>query len=317
MEEFSLVKNLMITRFGLFTDDGGQKADFRAIESYGIFSVNHDFSPCNDKAALNDVQGSLVSKEVMLSRNRARDRRHLEAEQVQDLEALRKERLAADETDTCPPCGRDISPNNRVFHRVTQQWLCHVCHKRAKLNNDVVVSLQSRKPFKNSAENEQEDFGVDWCPQNMWDYGVLTRYWSEEIGLWICSSHGKVAVENLLEDRPFRDKCGGCGLTGDNIQYLINWEPNSHRWLCRTCKAGRPKKPDVCQTSWCNRKALRWREDNHTWVCPGCLDPTLSEINEKRSLRVKCEDCGKSNTSVKLRWHEPIQQWLCKDCFDP
>jgi hypothetical protein len=32
---------------------------------------------------------------------------------------------------------------------------------------------------------------------------------------------------------------------------------------------------------------------------------------------VKCEDCGKSNTSVKLRWHEPIQQWLCKDCFDP
>jgi hypothetical protein len=148
----------------------------------------------------------------------------------------------------------------------------------------------------------------------MWDYGVLTRYWSEEIGLWVCSSHGKVAVENLLEDRPFRDKCGGCGLTGDNIQYLINWEPNSHRWLCRTCKAGRPKKPDVCQTSWCNRKALRWREDNHTWVCPGCLDPTLSEINEKR---VKCEDCGKSNTSVKLRWHEPIQQWLCKDCFDP
>jgi hypothetical protein len=56
MEEFSLVENLMITRFGLFTDDGGQKADFRAMESYGIFSVNHDFSPCNDKAALNDEQ---------------------------------------------------------------------------------------------------------------------------------------------------------------------------------------------------------------------------------------------------------------------
>jgi hypothetical protein len=174
MEEFSLVENLMITRFGLFTDDGGQKADFRAMESFGIFSVNHDFSPCNDKAALNDVQGSLVSKEVMLSRDRARSRRHLEAEDAQTLEDLRTERLAAQETDTCPPCRREIGPNNRVFHRERQQWLCHVCHKRAKLNNDVVVPLQSSKPFKNSAENEQEDCGVNWCPKDM---GVLTRKW--------------------------------------------------------------------------------------------------------------------------------------------
>jgi hypothetical protein len=121
MEEFSLVENLMITRFGLFTDDGGQKGDFRAMESFGIFSVNHDFSPCNDKAALNDIQGSLVSKEVMLSRDLARSRKHLEAEEAQDLEALHKERLAAQMTDTCPPCGRGIGPNARVSHRATQQ----------------------------------------------------------------------------------------------------------------------------------------------------------------------------------------------------
>jgi hypothetical protein len=174
MEEFSLVENLMITRFGLFTADGGQKGDFRAMESFGIFSVNHDFSPCNDKTALNDVLGSLIGKEVMLSRNRTKSRKHLEAEEAQDLEALHKERLAAPMTDTCPPCGRGIGPNNRVFHRVTQQWLCHICHECAKLNNDVVVLLQSSKPFKNSAENEQEDCGVNWCPKDM---GVLTRKW--------------------------------------------------------------------------------------------------------------------------------------------
>jgi hypothetical protein len=130
----------------------------------------------------------------------------------------------------------------------------------------------------------------------------------EELGLYVFSTHGKVAVEDLLEDRPVRDKCRGCGLIADNIHYLNNWEPKSHRWLCRTCKAGRPKKPDVCQTSWGNRKALRWR----AWVSPMCLDPTLSEINEKRSLRVECEDFGKSNTSVRLQWHEPSQTWLFK-----
>jgi hypothetical protein len=55
MEEFSLVESVMITRFGLSNDDGGRKADFRAMESYGIFSVNHDCFPCNDRPALNDV----------------------------------------------------------------------------------------------------------------------------------------------------------------------------------------------------------------------------------------------------------------------
>jgi hypothetical protein len=148
----------------------------------------------------------------------------------------------------------------------------------------------------------------------MWDYEVLTRYWSEEIGLWICSSHGKVAVKDLLEDRPLRDKCGDCDLIANNIQYLVTWEPNSHRWLCRTCKLGRPKKPDVCETSWRTRKPLGWRKDSNTWACNGCLALTLSEISEKRSLRVKCEDCGKSNTTTQLRWHKPSQQWLCKSC---
>jgi hypothetical protein len=39
----------------------------------------------------------------------------------------------------------------------------------------------------------------------------------EELGLYVFSTHMKMTVESMLGERPFRDECGGCGLTTDNI----------------------------------------------------------------------------------------------------
>jgi hypothetical protein len=41
MEEFTIIESLMITRFGLFSDDRGMKVDFCTMKTYGIFAVNH------------------------------------------------------------------------------------------------------------------------------------------------------------------------------------------------------------------------------------------------------------------------------------
>jgi hypothetical protein len=59
MEEFTIIESLMISRFGLSSDDRGMNVEFRTMETYGIFAVNHGFFPRNDKVAINDVQGSL------------------------------------------------------------------------------------------------------------------------------------------------------------------------------------------------------------------------------------------------------------------
>jgi hypothetical protein len=53
----------MITRFGLLNDENASKRAFRTMKTYGIFTANHEFFPCNDKVAINDVQGSLISIE--------------------------------------------------------------------------------------------------------------------------------------------------------------------------------------------------------------------------------------------------------------
>jgi hypothetical protein len=55
----------MITRFGLLNDDYGMKGAFHVMKTYGIFVVNHEFFPCNDKTAINDVQGTVLDLDVV------------------------------------------------------------------------------------------------------------------------------------------------------------------------------------------------------------------------------------------------------------
>jgi hypothetical protein len=67
MEEFTIIESLMITRSGLLNDDNASKRAFRTMKTYGIFAVNHEFFPCNDDTAINDVQGSLISMDNLPS----------------------------------------------------------------------------------------------------------------------------------------------------------------------------------------------------------------------------------------------------------
>jgi hypothetical protein len=141
--------------------------------------------------------------------------------------------------------------------------------------------------------------------------GRLDRTWNEQLQAFVCPGHvNSQDVNAVLEKRPTRDKCGGCGYIPPNMHSHPHWDAKTHRWVCRGCRQGRPTKPAVCETSWCSRAAQVWRDDNKTWVCTSCKYPSLSAINETRSLRVKCEDCGKKNTvSRKLFWMEA--------CFQP
>lgn len=191
------------------------------------------------------------------------------------------------------------------------------CLKHAKANDDVVVPVVSQKPKRSNASDKsdvQQDFRVNWCAQDMWSKGKLERMWVEELKTSICPTHlNYMTVEDLKDVRPLRDKCGGCDTTGPKIHIILRWEPRARRWLCRTCFAGRPAKPEICQTSWCSREAQVWREDNKTWTCTSCKYSNLSAINENRSLHVKTEDCGtKDRGKFKLFRQEERHQWLCK-----
>jgi hypothetical protein len=117
MELFSIVESLAITRFGLFSDDNASKRAFRAMNTYGIFTVNHEFFPCNDKAALNDVQGTVVDLPVVQAQLRAKGyRRYLGVERPEEVEGLRLAKLTANnEARSCPACTHDFFPcNDRV-----------------------------------------------------------------------------------------------------------------------------------------------------------------------------------------------------------
>jgi hypothetical protein len=139
----------------------------------------------------------------------------------------------------------------------------------------------------------------------------MDRKWIEELEAFVCASHVNLDLSDLLETRPLRDKCGSCGFTSSNVQLNTFWDPKTQRWLCRTCRDGRPRRPTVCQTFWCSRPAQIWRADNKTWMCSSCKHPSLSTINKKRLLQVKCEDCGKKNTaSVKLMQHDETSKGL-------
>jgi hypothetical protein len=62
----------------------------------GIFTVNHHFFPCNDKIAINDVQGSLVSLQVTRAAERERQNvRNNGSARSEELEVLRLARLNA------------------------------------------------------------------------------------------------------------------------------------------------------------------------------------------------------------------------------
>jgi hypothetical protein len=208
-------------------------------------------------------------------------------------------------THVQPAILRWVYTKQGPFIQPTNQYLCIRCHKRAKTNNDVVVPIVSKKPHRSrDAEDPevQKLCGVNWCPKEIWVKDKkMDRKWIEELEAFVCTSHVNLDLSDLLETRPVRDKCGGCGYTSSNVQLNTFWDPKTQGWLCRTCKDGRPTKPAVCQTSWCSRPVKTWRQDNNTWVRTSCKPMALSVINEQRSLRVKCEDCRKKNTaSVEL-----------------
>ena len=255
-------------------------ASLRATVPYGISPVNRDFTSCNDRVDINSVRGSLLRPELIAARNR--DRTYLintGAQRSEDLEALRLEKKAADangESFSCPACNNPINiyENDRGFHRPTQQWLCARCLKSAKVNDDVVVQIIDQKPKRSHDPDKsevQQDCGVNWCAQDMWSQGKLERMWVKKLATFVCPTHlNWMTVENLKEIRPLRNRCGGCGITGPKIHIAIKWEPQTHRWLCRTCMDGRPPKPSVCRTSWCQEQPAIWREDNQTWIYDSC-----------------------------------------------
>jgi hypothetical protein len=81
------------------------------MDTYGILAVNHEFFACNDKTALNDVQGTVLDLDVFQARGREKSyKRHAGLERPEEVEVLRLAKLTANNA-----VNQDFFPCN---HRV-------------------------------------------------------------------------------------------------------------------------------------------------------------------------------------------------------
>lgn len=152
--------------------ESGLKAKIRALSSYGIFEVNHDFIACNDALALNSVQDSIASLEHR--RNHDYEHKH-GVSRPPELAARLADRNAAvnDKNGLCPVKGYDnqLVADDREFHGLTKQWVCKTCKSRSLYHNNELTPADTR-PLRISAKDlsgsgEDTSCGVNWYSNNL------------------------------------------------------------------------------------------------------------------------------------------------------
>lgn len=137
MEVFSIVESRMICRFGL-QSGSDSKAKIRALDSYGIFKVNHDFVASNDALALNSVPNSSVS---LAYRSEYDYKQRHGVSRPPELDARRladKKAAVNDKVGLCPVegCSKQLITDGRDFHQPTKQWVYNTCKARSLYHNN-------------------------------------------------------------------------------------------------------------------------------------------------------------------------------------